>query len=334
MFLYQSDNDAIRILGCRSYGGEVVIPERIDGRPVTGLAPYAFSEGWGRREMLAAVGDEILLADLDGNPLPENHTEPLEAQTALPLPPAACCGHLKEIVLPGTIKKIGNYAFYNCYELETIRCYSSISDVGSGVFTGCTGIRNLDIYIVEGEKSCFKEVISELRQEVYVNYYSDEGQARLVFPEMFEESVENTPARIIMREMHGCGHRYRYCFDRTQFLFQKYDELFPHILVQEPERVVAALVIGRLRYPVELMERYRAVYEAYLRDHLRGASRVAIDDPEPEMVRWLADRYGDTREALDMLIEIANEKKRPELLSFLMDLKHRRFGALKRTFSL
>ena len=359
MFLYQSDKNAIRILGCRSYDGEVIIPETIDGKPVTELAPYAFSEGWGRREMLAAAGSEIFLADSEGNPLPVHQPEAGESeagasQMELPLPPPACCGHLTEIILPKTIKKIGNYAFYNCFELKSIRCYSSIADVGSGLFTGCTGVRNLDIHIVKGQKSCFKELISELRQELYVNYYSDEGQAKLIFPEMYEESVENTPARIIVREMHGCGHRYRYCFEQTDFRFQKYDELFPHILVQEPESVTAALVMGRLRFPVGLMEKYREVYETYLREHFAGAAKAAIRErkaetatgeefgatagpvsaQEMQLPYWLADRYGDTRERLDTVIELANEEKLPELLSFLMDLKHRRFAVKKRTFSL
>ena len=55
-------------------------------------------------------------------------------------------------------------------------------------------------------------MLAELRQTLFVDYHGKQ-EARLVFPEFFEESVENTPARIIMREMHGCGHRYRYCFD-------------------------------------------------------------------------------------------------------------------------
>ncbi len=334
MFLYQINGDAIRILGCRSYDGVVEIPEKIDGRPVTELAPYAFSEGWGRKEMLTAAGSDILLADSEGNPLPVHHDGAGNTQSELELPPVACCDHLTEIILPGTIKKIGNYAFYNCFELKTVRCYSSVADVGSGVFTGCTGVRLLDIQIVGHGRSCFKEVISELRQELYVNYYSEEGQAKLVFPEMFEESVENTPARIIMREMHGCGHRYRYCFEQTQFQFARYDMLFPHILVQEPERVVAMLVMGRLWKPLGLKTQYRETYEAYLREHMKGAAKAALDNREEELFVWLAETYGDTREAIDGLTEVTGQAGKTELTGYLMDLKHRRFSARKRTFSL
>lgn len=339
MFLYQINNETATLLGSRSYDGIVEIPAAIAGKPVTELAPYAFSEGWGRREMLKAAGT-ILLADSEGNAIDQDlnlSDGDLASPPATELPPAACCGHLKEIVLPPTIKKIGNYAFYNCFELHTIRCFSSIADVGSGLFTGCTGIRHIDIHIIPGQRSCFQEMISELRQELTVDYYIEpdsDCRAKLVFPEMYEESVENTPARIIMREMHGCGHRYRYCFERTAFQFSKYDALFPHIKVQEPERVVCALVLGRLTYPEELTEQYRRVYEEYLRGHMTGAALWALEEKSAELYLWLAEQYAEEKAALDELIELANKKGETEILSGLMDLKHRRFPVQRRTFSL
>ena len=38
MFLYQIKNEAIAILGCRSYDGLVEIHETIDGKPANDLA--------------------------------------------------------------------------------------------------------------------------------------------------------------------------------------------------------------------------------------------------------------------------------------------------------
>lgn len=353
MFLYQIKNETITVLGCRSYGGLVGIPDTIDGKTVTELAAYAFSEGWGRQEMLKTAG-KILLADSEGNArsgieIDSNTIDAgslidtaidtaIYAAAGIELPPAACCGHLEEIILPRTIKKIGNYAFYNCFELNTVRCYSTIEDVGAGLFTGCTSIRHMDICVIPGRRSCFKELISELRQELYVNYYVEQGEesvrAKLVFPEMFEESVENTPARIIMREMHGCGHLYRYCFEQTEFCFSKYDALFPHIKVQEPERVVCALVMGRLKYLVELAKQYRRTYEEYLREHMAGAAEYALSAGDLECFTWLAVHYAEKKEALDEMIELAVRKGETEALSGLMDLRHRRFPAKKRTFSL
>ncbi|GLC78160.1 leucine-rich repeat protein [Lacrimispora brassicae] len=325
MFLYQITDNHVRILGCRGYDGSIRVPEKIGDLPVRSLAAYAFSDGWGKKEMLSSAGKEIRLCDEEGNPMEIEEKD---------FPPEISCDRLKDIYLPHTVRKIGNYAFYNCYELSHVECFSSIFDVGSGLFTGCSGIRFLDIHIVDGARSCMKELLAELRQELYVNYYSAKGEARLVFPEMYEESVEHTPARIILREMHGCGHMYRYCFERTEFQFHKYDALFPHILVQEPERVTAALVLGRLYTPMDLLEKDRKVYEAYLSEHFKGAARLALEEKDPALFLWLAGAYGHKQEDFDGMVDMAGNGDRPEVLSVLMKLRRQRFKAGKRKFSL
>lgn len=324
MFLYQVINEHIRILGYRGYSGFVRVPEKIQAMPVTELSAYAFSGGWGREKMMSSLEQEVLFCDEEGNPVQAEEKQ---------LPPPISCEALKEIYLPETIRKIGNYAFYNCVELSRVECYSSIKDLGSGLFTGCIGIRYLDFHLTGEPHSCLKEILSELRQELYVNYYSASGNARLLFPEMFEESVEHTPARIIIREMHGCGHMYRYCFDHTEFQFHKYDALFPHLLVQETKRVIGSLVINRLYTPVHLLEHDKNLYEDYLKEHIENIAKQALKE-DPAMFLWLVREYGKDQKQFDSIVEMASKEEKPELLSNLMDLRRRRFPAKKRTFSL
>lgn len=323
MFLYQIVNDHIRILGCRGYAGAVRIPEKIENLPVTELSDYAFSNGWGRGDMLSLAKDTLRMCDEEGNPVAASDKE---------LPPEILSERLLDIYLPASIKKIGNYAFYNCYELSHLECFSSITDLGSGLFTGCLRIRNLDIHIEDGSRSCMQGIVSELRQELYVNYHAKDIVARLIFPEMYEESVEHTPARIIFREMHGCGHMYRYCFDQSEFQFHKYDALFPHVRVQESDRLTAALALGRLYTPLNLLPRDRKVYEDYLREHLKAAGEAALS--ESELFLWLVKEYCRDQADFDRMIDMASENNNTELLSSLMDLRHIRFPVKKRTFSL
>lgn len=325
MYLYQFVENHIKILGYRGYDRSIRIPEKIDNWPVEELSAYAFSEGWGRRNMLALAGNGISFCDDEGNPITVEDAD---------MPPEIDCELLQDLYLPKTIKKIGNYAFYNCFQLSHIECYSSIFDLGSGLFTGCTGVRFLDIHMTDEKNSCLKEILSELHQELYVNYYGSNGTARLVFPEMFEESVEHTPARIIIREMHGCGHMYRYCFDHREFQFQKYDALFPHILVQESERVVLALVCGRLFSPVNLFPQDQKVYQAYLKEHLAGAGALALEEEDPSLFLWLIREFGNNKKDFDDMIDLASKANKTELLSILMELRRQRFPAEKRAFSL
>lgn len=219
--LYEETLDGISVRRCYGLDGIVQIPDRIDGKPVTGLEGYLFSE------------------TVRGRGVPPHEYEG---------EPELCGSQVKELVLPRYAKRIGAYAFYNCSGLRKLSCQSTVDDWGAGVFTGCTGIASLDICVREEGKSCFREILSELRQTLDVDYRREDGTllAKLVFPEYFEESVENTPARIIMREMHGCGHMYRYCFDGTRFDVGEYDRLFPHVIVQEKPELVTRLALYRL----------------------------------------------------------------------------------------
>ena len=49
---------------------------------------------------------------------------------------------ITDIVLPATLKEIGNYAFKDCKELNTIYFNSNV-ELGIGVFYDCTGIENI-----------------------------------------------------------------------------------------------------------------------------------------------------------------------------------------------
>lgn len=99
--------------------------------------------------------------------------------------PELCGSRVEEIILPDTIRKVGAYGFYNCSGLKRLSCSSAVEDWGAGVFTGCTGLRCLDIRVAEGRKSCFKDILSELHQTLSVNYRSSSGTllAKLIFPE-------------------------------------------------------------------------------------------------------------------------------------------------------
>ena len=46
----------------------------------------------------------------------------------------------------------------------------------------------------------------------YCREDGSEERAKLIFPEHYEEAVENTPARIVETHYHGSGGDYRQCF--------------------------------------------------------------------------------------------------------------------------
>lgn len=306
---------------------------------------------------------------------------------------------VEEIHLPPYVRKIGAYGFYECEQLKRIYCYSRVLDLGAGLFAGVPTVEYLDITEFPGERSCLKEMLAELRQTLRVQLHQmqsaesgegavpisgntieekklsvsghsvDEMEARLIFPEYYEDSVENTPARIVSIETHGCGHRYRYCFAGRVFQYRGYDELFPHVQVQEKEELVTELALGRLLYPRELSEKFREHYLEYVRARWKTAGKLLIQADRMQKNRvsnlesgklpWLVDEVlnaakpdavfgdetslygadetakkpGEMRNAdqagvnladqLGELIKLAQEAGDTEMVSWLMERRHR-----------
>ena len=310
--LYEETLDGISVRRCYGLDGIVQIPDRIDGKPVTGLEGYLFSE------------------TVRGRGVPPHEYEG---------EPELCGSQVKELVLPRYAKRIGAYAFYNCSGLRKLSCQSTVDDWGAGVFTGCTGIASLDICVREEGKSCFREILSELRQTLDVDYRREDGTllAKLVFPEYFEESVENTPARIIMREMHGCGHMYRYCFDGTRFDVGEYARLFPHVIVQEKPELVTRRALYRLYWPWGLKEEAAKAYQDYIAAHAGDAAEGILKRGERDILGLMARSGFIGRDGLGQMLDAASRGGNAADAALLMDIKHERFGHVPlraRTFEL
>ncbi len=304
--IYTRQNGHIKIDQIKEPEPVVEVPDTIDGYPVTELGAYVLAES-----------------------------------------------NVEELYLPPQLQKIGAYAFYRCEKLRKLSCYSRTLDLGTGLFAGAGNVEFLDITQFPGEKSCLKELLSELRQTLRVWVHElPEGakpglagdavrEARLIFPEYYEESVENTPARILFIETHGCGHRYRYCFVKTQFQYHDYDELFPHIQVQEPEELVMELVLGRLMYPYELTGRGEKMYRNYAAEHWQMAGKLLIGmyrtrpeqttNLEPGRLPWLVEdilmNYTGLScqlpEIIRCYIDFAQKAGDAETVSWLMDFRRK-----------
>ena len=306
---YQKVKEGIRVIRCCGLDGEVEIPETIDGLLVNEIGPYAFAQEVRRKEP-----GEIF--DWVTGEFEDEDDE---------LPPI-CGNKLQSISLPSSLKKIGAYAFYGCENLERVKAFSLTADLGAGLFTGCYGIKKLDISMVLGERSCLKEMLSELRQTLTLDYRNQKGEllARLIFPEFFEESVENTPARILMREMHGCGHMYRNAFVGGEFQFMVYDRLFFHVQVEEKPLLGTLLALNRLRYPLQLGNEAKKTYEAYLASHGREIFQAAVKEQDGELLTFAAGASWCTNQCLEDMLSEAEGLGMAQFNGILMEARHRK----------
>lgn len=299
---FEYDVKENEILLKRCYGTEerIEVPAQIEGMPVTVLAPYIFSQA--RRE---------------------------------PDQKAAICGNqVKEIVLPDTVREIGNYAFYGCYYLEALTLSHRTHDIAGGAFTGCRHLKNLTFRMEQAEGYCMKDVLSEVHHEMKVKLVYPNAVCTLLFPEYYEEAVENTPARQLETQFHGSGYSYRQCFQDGIFQFGEYDRLFQEAQNLESEDFCIELAVTRLMEKARLSQDAEGVYRSYLMEHRMSAAGWCIEFEQNETLEFLTGFIDWQEEELSDLIEEANAKGRLEIQSVLMDYKHQHFGKKKKTFDL
>lgn len=296
---YEVNNEKAIITGISWIKTAVEIPEQIHGYKVTEIGDYAFS-----RAIEDVEKDKFV-------------TSPIE-----------------EVILPKSIVKIGRYAFYNCRDLKRIQFYNTLKDIGAGAFTGCHKVKEIDVTFIENQKSCLRELLTELPEEQTLFYHSDSGEAKLVFPEFFEEAVENTPARILETHTHGSGMMYRNCFVQQELQFHLYDERFEWAKGREYEDTLFRLVFGRLLYPYQLGEKAKKKYLDFLREHFEVCAKWVSKESRDRECKFLAEHCIAEQSMLEYLIEQMNQRNRVELISYLMELKRQRFQVQRKIFEL
>lgn len=304
-FAYEKTEQGIRILRCYGRSGCVEIPEEIEGQPVTELADYTFAK---------VIDSE-----------PEN-TSGLSC---------ICGEELEELHLPATIRRLGRYIFYNCIQFQKMCFYSNIAYMGAGAFTGCERLSRLEMQELPEEKSCLREILSDLKQAVQVKVYQNEVcRYELIYPEFYEEAEENTPARIINTVTHGMGIQYRNAFRDTRVIFGEYDNLFEtgkyNVDLINSVRMAAA----RIQYPMELTKKAEKAYEDFLREHLEAGADYFLHSGEIEKLRFLAEEFVETKEQAELLTKAAMKQEQTGAVSMLMDISRRRFPERKKKFSL
>lgn len=304
-FAYEKTEQGIRILRCYGTSSSVTIPEQIEGRPVIELAAYTFAE---------------------------NMDEEPENTSGMP---CICGENLEELHLPKTIVRLGRYIFYNCIKFRKLSFYSSIAFMGAGAFTGCEKLSRLEMQEVQETPSCLREILSDLKQAVQVKVYQGlKCRYELTYPEFFEEAEENTPARIINTVTHGMGIQYRNAFRNTRVIFAEYDKLFEVGKYNIDLINVIEMAAGRLMYPIELEENARTAYEEFLLEHLEEAANAFLEQEERQKLQWMAEQFVTTKEQIEVLVQQAVNRDEAEVVSRLVDIRHRRFSEKKKKFSL
>lgn len=124
-YSYEINGNGATITSYNDYtvGSEnIVIPDTLDGFPVTTIADNAFR--WNSStysikipDTVTSIGDSAFLD----------------------------CDKLKEIEIPDSVYYIGEFAFSGCESLESINIPDSVKAIGDYTFDGCNNLKNINI---------------------------------------------------------------------------------------------------------------------------------------------------------------------------------------------
>lgn len=300
---YREKSGGIEIVRCYGIGGRIEIPEMIEGKIVLSAAPYAFSCHMDQNEELKnssvwEVGDGLGFSR-EERVLAGNEVE--------------------EIIFPDSLREIGRYIFYGCGNLKKLEFYDSLMQIGCGAFTGCHALEKLTVHMKQGKKSGVREMLGEMWQRIDVTFLYGNREARLVFPEHYDEAVENTPARILYTEYHGSGSNYRQCFYNKELNYQEYDKLFEMAVVMDKLEVLVDMSFGRLEFPYELTEKAREEYRGYIRKNLSEIAVYLVKQEDMHRLKVISAQKLWTLEGINVALDCASQRKETEVSAFLMN---------------
>jgi hypothetical protein len=244
----------ISIISCKGYGTAVILPEKINGYPVGRIGAYAFSDP---ERIISKYSDttEVFLLVIPGIRVPGSKTE---------------------ITLPKGLRVIDEYAFYNCRDLMTVNMAEGRIQIENGVFMNCDKLTYININAAPEDLTGARNILLELISELYITYTCKGVKAVFLFPEYYEYSVENTPARLFQEELYGAGYRYRQCFKQGRLDVTAYDRIFGAAEIKGIHGTALNIAFLRLLNPYKLEENAKQQYLDYISLHMEQAFKLMI----------------------------------------------------------
>lgn len=292
-YLWQSTpNGGVRLLRVYAKDGMVVIPDEIEGCPVTEIGAYCFSDA----ERLPEHGvKETTYSD-------QEFDAASFQRIAGPV--------LEFLDLPDQITEIQDFAFYNCRQLRRLQVGKETKRIGSDIFMNCQSLQTIEVRCGVRESSGVAAMLQQFSSEIVVHFLGNTqgAEVKLLYPEYMESYDEIAPAHIFGRHITGEGFRARQLFDGGVVQMERYDAMLDKLAAEENGQTVGRLSLFRLLYPEALRKEKQEEYERQLRRNAFVTAKYFIDMRELGVLQQMCERRylqgGNLDEAIQYSVSI------------------------------
>lgn len=318
-------NNKAMIYRCYGEGTIVELPGVIAGLPVTDLLDHCFAREASYRYKPAEIKTIYRSQWEAGEVAGENGI-----REEFPV----FSSQIEEVYLPENLVAIDDYAFYGCPNLHIIHIPTTLKRFSGQTFVATHHI-NCFYFTVEDETSTppmLKEFLKELPDKLDIIFEDRNGRKiyEIYYPDYYEESRENTPARLFDLVFHGTGYIYRQCFSGKEIDYKKYDATFHLAAAQEYTPDIFKMCYDRMMYPRAFSEEAKEEYLAWLRVEYKALGGWIFDEHREEFIQLLGQYGYFTEELLDWFMRLASEKQRAEIVGYLMEYRRSHFGKKKK----
>lgn len=321
VYYYQEkENHTVRLLKVFGEEAAVEIPAQVDGKAVTEIGAYCFASG----RDLPAAGVKACVSEQDRRTEGRN-----DLSAVLKTLHEQSGSYIESVTLPDTVKKLDTCAFYHCTNLSVLSVPGSLEVCGSDVFVNCGRLHRLICRCSVKEKGCLKLLLSQIPWDVEVTLGTGTPEAVVFYPEYTEGYDEIGPAHMFEIYINGEGYRARQSFREDRIYFPGYDAIFPQACVEEAPAALSRMAWDRLAFPAELSDKYRAIYEQYIKENQRFVSERILTDQQVsderrrQLLETLIRTHCLDRSTVDDLIRQAAAASQAELSASLIMWKNR-----------
>ena len=172
---YEIENGKVTITDCdTSLSGDIVLPSKIEGKPVTSIGNYAF----------------FLCSSLTSITIPDSVTSIGDSAFYR-------CSSLTSITIPSSVTSIGNFAFKDCSSLTSITIPSSVTSIGSYAFDGCSKLNQINVDTANTAYSSMNGVLFNKVKTELIRY--PEGKTDTSY------AIPNSVTSIDYDAFYGCS---------------------------------------------------------------------------------------------------------------------------------